>query len=66
MDENNTTMIEEKTENKSTEKDKDKTTILPFFGFPRLFPYMKKYRGKIIFMIIIGGVVSFIDTLLSL
>jgi ATP-binding cassette subfamily B protein len=63
MDENNTTMIEEKTENKSTEKDKDKTTILPFFGFPRLFPYMKKYRGKIIFMIIIGGVVSFIDTL---
>ncbi|MBP7059978.1 MAG: ABC transporter ATP-binding protein [Lachnospiraceae bacterium] len=56
-------MIEEKTENKSTEKDKDKTTILPFFGFPRLFPYMKKYRGKIIFMIIIGGVVSFIDTL---
>ena len=63
MDENNTTMIEETTKNKSTEKDKDKTTILPFFGFPRLFPYMKKYRGKIIFMIIIGGVVSFIDTL---
>ncbi len=63
MDENNTTMIEETTKNKSTEKDKDKTTILPFFGFPRLFPYMKKYRGKIIFMIILGGVVSFIDTL---
>lgn len=47
MDENDTTMIEEKTENKEVRKRQRlyKTTILPFFGFLRLFPYMKKY-GK--------------------
>ena len=50
----------------NTEKTKDKTTILPFFGFPRLFPYMKKYKGKIIFMMIIGGIVSLIDTVYPL
>ena len=68
MEDNNTTETKKQTntEKNNTEKTKDKTTILPFFGFPRLFPYMKKYKGKIIFMMIIGGIVSLIDTVYPL
>lgn len=39
----------------------EKQTSLPFFGIPRLFPYLKPYRVKIICMILLGAMSSAID-----
>ena len=39
---------------------------LPFFGIPRLFPYMKKYRKTLILMIICGLCGTGVDLLLPL
>ncbi|MBO5501424.1 MAG: ATP-binding cassette domain-containing protein, partial [Clostridia bacterium] len=43
---------------------KEKTTSLPFFGIPKLLPFMKKYRGTLIFMVICGLVSTVVDILL--
>ena len=42
----------------------EKTTSLPFFGIPKLLPFMKKYRGTLIFMVICGLVSTVVDILL--
>ncbi len=39
---------------------------LPFFGIPRLFPYLKQYRVKIFCMILLGAVSSAIDAVYPL
>ncbi len=39
----------------------EKQVSLPFFGIPRLFPYLKQYRVKIIFMILLGAISSAMD-----
>ena len=39
----------------------EKNLKLPFFGIPRLFPYIKKYRFRIIVMVLLGGASSAID-----
>ena len=49
---------------------KDKRTkrehFLPLFGIPRLFPYLKPYRKKIIFMAFLAMLSSVIDTIYPL
>ena len=42
-------------------KHDEKQVSLPFFGIPRLFPYLKQYRVKIIFMILLGAISSAMD-----
>ncbi|MBE5801478.1 MAG: ABC transporter ATP-binding protein [Clostridiales bacterium] len=42
----------------------EKTTSLPFFGIGKLLPFMKKYRGTLIFMVICGLVSTVVDILL--
>ena len=38
-----------------------KNVHLPFFGIPKLFPYLKKYRKRIVFMVALGILTSLID-----
>ena len=40
---------------------KEKTNRLPFFGIPKLFPYLYPYRFRMIGMILLGGISSAID-----
>ena len=42
-------------------KHDEKQVSLPFFGIPRLFPYLKQYRVKIICMILLGAISSAMD-----
>ena len=44
----------------------DKAISLPFFGVPRLFPWLKKYRKTFAVMILLGGLTSAIDALYPL
>ena len=39
----------------------EKQAGLPLFGIPRLFPYLKPYRVKIICMILLGAISSGMD-----
>lgn len=39
----------------------EKQKRLPFFGIPKLFPYLYPYRFRIISMILLGGISSAID-----
>ena len=39
---------------------------LPFFGIPKLFPYVKKYKKRLIIMAMLGTFVSVIDALFPL
>ncbi len=43
---------------------KNKHVSLPFFGIPKLLPFMKKYRGTLIFMVCCGLVSTVMDILL--
>ena len=43
-----------------------KTTSLPWFGLPRLFPYIKKYRNKLIMMALLGVGASLLDSIMPL
>ncbi len=45
---------------------KNESRSLPLFGIPRLFPFLKKYRAKIAFMILLGFLSSLIDTIYPL
>ena len=46
-----------------SENKNDKAVKLPFFGIPRLHPYIKQYYPKIIFMIILGILSSLVDSI---
>ena len=46
------------------QKKKEKTVSLPFFGIPKLLPFMKKYRGTLIFMVCCGLISTVMDILL--
>ena len=46
------------------ENNKEKVTSLPLFGIPKLLPFMKKYRGTLIFMVICGLISTVMDILL--
>ncbi|MCR5595360.1 MAG: ABC transporter ATP-binding protein/permease [Lachnospiraceae bacterium] len=45
---------------------KDENVKLPFFGIPKLYPYIKKYIPKIILMILMGALSSLIDSAVPL
>jgi ATP-binding cassette subfamily B protein len=45
---------------------KEKTVSLPWFGIPRLFPYIKKYRKKLILMAVLGIGASLLDSIMPL
>ena len=47
-------------------REEEKQISLPFFGVPRLFPFLKPYRWRILFMILLGGLSSAIDALYPL
>ena len=46
--------------------DEENTVSLPFFGIPRLLPYIKQYVPKIITMVLLGMFASFIDSAIPL
>lgn len=49
------------------EKKNENTNIkLPFFGIPKLYPFLKPYLPKIIFMIVLGFISSLIDSVFPL
>ena len=43
------------------ENKKDKTVSLPWFGVPRLWPYVRPYKWKIVLMVFLGVLSSLID-----
>ena len=43
---------------------KEEQKSLPFFGIPRLFPYLKKYRKTLSFMVICGLLATGVDILM--
>ena len=46
--------------------EKDENIRLPFFGIPRILPYVKPYRRLVFFMILLGGLSSAIDAIYPL
>ena len=48
--------------NQNTQKEKN--VSLPFFGIPKLLPFMKKYRRTLIFMVLCGLISTVMDILL--
>ena len=46
--------------------DENKTVSLPWFGIPKLFPYIKKYRRKLIIMASLGIGVSLLESMMPL
>ena len=46
--------------------DDENTVSLPFFGIPRLIPYIKKYVPKIMVMVFLGLCSSLIDSAVPL
>ena len=48
------------------EKKTNKTSSLPFFGIPKLFPFLKKYRGTMILMVSLACLCSLIDAVYPL
>ena len=48
------------------DKEKDEKVSLPFFGIPRILPYVKSYRPEILIMVGTGLVASIIDVLIPL
>ena len=42
-------------------KEEDKIKTLPWFGFVRLWPYVKQYRNKLAFAVVLGLLASLID-----
>ena len=48
------------------ENKKEKTVSLPWFGIPRLWPYVRPYRWKIVLMVFFGILSSLIDAVYPL
>ena len=49
-----------------SEKKKEEQVSLPFFGIPKLMPYVRPYRKKVIAMMILGLAASAIDSVYPL
>ena len=47
-------------------RDKEETVSLPFFGVPKLIPYIRKYVPRIITMVLLGVFASLIDSAVPL
>ncbi|MBO4837841.1 MAG: ABC transporter ATP-binding protein [Lachnospiraceae bacterium] len=48
------------------QEDKQEKKSLPFFGIPKIMPYIKKYRGMMLVMVLTGLVGSTIDIIIPL
>ena len=46
----------------NTNNTNEQNIKLPFFGIPKLYPYIKPYLGKIVFMVLLGILSSLIDS----
>ena len=46
--------------------EKKKEVRLPWFGIPKLFPYIKKYRNTLLAMVVLGIVGSILDSVIPL
>ena len=42
-------------------EEKEKTGSLPFFGVPKLYPYVRKYKPHLVFMVTLGFIVTAIE-----
>ena len=51
--------------NETTQKT-EQSVKLPFFGIPKLLPFLKPYRTRIVRMVVLGAIVSGIDALYPL
>ena len=47
-------------------EEKEKTRSLPFFGVPKLYPYVRKYKPHLIFMVTLGLLVTVIEVAMPL
>ncbi len=47
-------------------EEKEKTRSLPFFGVPKLYPYVRKYRPHLVFMVTLGLLVTAIEVAMPL
>ena len=47
-------------------EEKEKTRSLPFFGVPKLYPYVRKYKPHLIFMVTLGLLVTAIEVAMPL
>ena len=47
-------------------EEKEKTRSLPFFGVPKLYPYVRKYRPHLVFMVTLGLLVTSIEVAMPL
>ncbi len=47
-------------------QEQEKQRTLPYFGIPKVLPYAKKYRWKILFMVFLGILSSLIDSIYPL
>ena len=48
------------------QNDKEQQIRLPLLGIPKLLPYIKKYRVKMLIMIFLGSMVSMVDSFVPL
>lgn len=49
-----------------TDKEKQEYVSLPYFGLPKLIPYLKPYRWNLFFMVLFGLMTSAIDIIVPL
>ena len=49
-----------------TEKEKQEYVSLPYFGIPKLLPYLKPYRWNLLAMVFFGLLTSSIDIIVPL
>ncbi len=47
-------------------EEKEKTRSLPFFGVPKLYPYVRKYKPHLVFMVTLGLFVTAIEVAMPL
>lgn len=47
-------------------EEKEKTRSLPFFGVPKLYPYVRKYKPHLVFMVTLGLLVTGIEVAMPL
>mgnify|MGYP002868720974 CR=1 FL=1 len=47
-------------------EDNNKTVTLPYLGIPKLFPFLKRYRARIIIMVLMGLLSSSFDAIYPL
>ncbi|MBR5342964.1 MAG: ABC transporter ATP-binding protein [Oscillospiraceae bacterium] len=47
-------------------EEKEKSRSLPFFGVPKLYPYVRKYKPHLIFMVTLGLLVTAIEVAMPL